>query len=112
MFDMLPFPHTIGKNTEEKVEELVSYLIQFKETLEFILTNISKENLSPELLNTLKNLGAKIEKTQEEKEEELQQAIAISAADVISTDVFKSALEREYRFTVNYNTGELEYSKP
>ena len=79
--------------------------------MEFILQNISLDNLSPDLVSQLTELGAKMEKSQEEKEEQLQQAIAISAADVVASDIFKAALDREYKFTVNYDTGELEYTK-
>ena len=93
MFDILPFPRITGNTPEEKVAELINYLIQFKETLEFALMNISAENLSPDLINRLNALGADIEKSHTEREEELSQ---ISKTSVT--------------VNVNYETGHLEYA--
>ena len=93
MFDILPFPRITGNTPEEKVAELINYLIQFKETLEFALMNISAENLSPDLINRLNALGADIEKSHTEREEELSQISRISVA-----------------VNVNYETGHLEYA--
>jgi hypothetical protein len=73
MMDMLPFPRIIGNTPEEKVADIFNYLIQFKETLEFILANISTENLSPDLVNKLNELGADIEKSNEDRESEISQ---------------------------------------
>ena len=94
MYDMLPFPNFIGKTTEEQVEQITNYLIQFKETLEFILTNISTDNLSQDLVNQLNTLGADIQKSVEDREEEIQQMSnkTLSVSDVINSDPFKTAL--------------------
>ena len=73
MLDLLPFPIVKGDTPEKQISELVSYLIQFKETLEFALMNISTENLSPELVNKLNELGAGIEKSNMDREESLGQ---------------------------------------
>ena len=43
MYDMLPFPNITSKTAEEQVAEINNYLIQFKESLEFILTSIAKD---------------------------------------------------------------------
>ena len=40
MCDILPFPETTEKEPEKQIEELVSYLISFKESLEFALSGI------------------------------------------------------------------------
>lgn len=73
MVDMLPFPRTSGNTPEKQIEEIISYLVQFKETLEFALMNISEENLSPELRKKLNDLGAEITKSNEDREAELAQ---------------------------------------
>ena len=113
MYDMLPFLNTTSKTPEEQVGEITSYLMQFKETLEFILTNIGIDNLSDDLVNKLNILGADIEKTNTVKEEELQQVSSkmLTVSDVINSDAFKAALTNEYKFTVNFETGNLEYTR-
>jgi CRISPR/Cas system CMR subunit Cmr4 (Cas7 group RAMP superfamily) len=113
MFDILPFPNiSPNKSTEEQVSEINHYLIQFKESLEFILSNISTENLSQELVDKLNSLGAEITKSNEEQEEKVQQAVrTLTVSDVLNSDAFKIALDREYVFRVNFDTGNLEYTK-
>ena len=95
MYDMLPFPNITGTTVEEQTKQINNYLIQFKETLEFILTNISTENLSLELVEKLNSLGAEIEKTTEESTEQLQQISnkAITVSDVINSQAFQSEIE-------------------
>ena len=95
MYDMLPFPHITATNAEEQVAQINNYLIQFKETLEFILTNISADNLSPELVNKLNSLGAEIEKTQVDREEEIQQVTnkMITVSDVINSPAFQADMD-------------------
>ena len=102
MYDMLPFPNITGKTVEEQTAQINNYLIQFKETLEFILSNISTDNLSPELVAKLNSLGAEIEKTTEESAEQIQQITnrEISVSDVINSQAFQSAIE---------NAGPQEY---
>ena len=116
MFDMLPFLRVTGTTTEEQIASLVSYLTQFKETLEFALTNISTDNLSPDLVKLLNELGANIEKSNEEREDEVAQIStnALTIPDVINSDLFKDAIASEQAkditFNVNYETGYLEYT--
>lgn len=114
MVDMLPFPRTNGRTAEEKISEINSYLIQFKETLEFILTNISMENLSDELIKILNDMGAEIEKSTIDTEEQMQQVSnkSLSVSDVINSDLFKAAIVNSVEFTVNFDTGHLEYTRP
>lgn len=94
MYDMLPFPNLTAKTPDEQIAQINNYLIQFKETLEFILTNISTENLSQDLVNKLNSLGADIEKSVADREEEIQQMSnkTLSVSDVINSDPFKMAL--------------------
>ena len=112
---MLPFPRVIGNTPEEQIRELYNYLIQFKETLEFALMNISTENLSPDLVSKLNELGADIEQSRTERENELAQIShgnSLTIFDVINSEAFKVAVEDEVsniKFTVNFETGHLEY---
>lgn len=115
MYDMLPFPTITTKTPEEQVAELTSYLIQFKEDLEFILANISVENLSQDLVNRLNDLGADIVKDTAEREEQINQLAnkALTVSDVLNSSSFKSAVQGEIKtikFSVNTNTGNLEYT--
>lgn len=95
MYDMLPFPNITAITVEEQAAQINNYLIQFKETLEFILSNITTDNLSPALVDKLNSLGAEIEKTTEETTEQIQQVSskAITVSDVINSQAFNSALE-------------------
>jgi hypothetical protein len=92
MIDMFPFPRITGETPEKQIAELISYLIQFKETLEFALGNISMENLSPDLVNKINNLGANIEQSNLSKEDE-----------------FAQIAKHTSQFTVNLETGNLDY---
>ena len=115
MYDMLPFPSVTAKTPEEQVAELTNYLIQFKETLEFILGNISVENLSKDLIDKLNELGAGISSNVEEQAEQLSQIAnkTLTVSDVINSEVFKTAVQSEVgkiEFSVNMETGNLEYT--
>ncbi len=148
MYDMLPFPNISATNIEELSFQTNNYLIQFKETLEFILTNIGADNLSQELMEKLNSLGAEVEKTVEETDDQFRQVAGktITVADVINADAFKNALPQNYLksveradngvvvhaiedgseatkqytikdgktpdvdFTINFETGNLEYT--
>ena len=113
MVDMLPFPNPTTKTPEEQVVEINNYLIQLKEALEFILTNISIDNLSYELVQKLNSLGAEIEKSVEDRDDQIQQISSktLTVSDVINSDAFKEALTNEYVFTVNFDTGNLDYTR-
>ena len=114
--DMLPFPRNMGNTPEEKVADLYNYLIQFKETLEFILANISIENLSPDLVNKLNELGANIEKSNEDRENEISQVSnkTLTISDVCESSLLKATIAEEVEenvtINVNYETGHLEYT--
>jgi hypothetical protein len=123
MYDMLPFPNITATDAKEQVSQINNYLIQFKETLEFILTNISVDNLSQDLINKLNSIGAEVEKTQVVREEELQQVShrIITVSDVINSPMYEESLNERIPtasdvitamdLKVNYETGELEYKK-
>lgn len=148
MYDMLPFPNITANNIEELTFQTNNYLIQFKETLEFILTNIGADNLSQDLMEKLNSLGAEVEKTIEETDDQFQQVAlkTITVADVINSPSFEAALPQKYlesakevdngviiyaiekgiekpkeykiedghtpevEFTINFETGNLEYT--
>ena len=78
MVDLFPFPK-VNENAppEAQIAELVRYLTEFKELLEFELSNISLENLSPDLMNKIKGLGTDIEQTNDNREEEFAQITKI-----------------------------------
>ena len=101
MVDIFPFPSTHGNTPEEQIKELVNYLIQFKETLEFALDNITMDNLSPELVNKLNDLGAEIKQSSSEWENEL--------AQVSNNSSVKNELSK-LKFSINYENGHLEYT--
>lgn len=116
MFDVLPFPRIPEGRPENQIAELVNYLIQFKETLEFTLMNISYENLSPDLVNKLHELGADIERSNSVREEEVAQVSvnALTIPDVVNSDLFSKAIKSEtskyISFNINFDTGHLEYA--
>lgn len=94
MRDLLPFPLLRGKLPETQIEELVTYLVQLKEELEFILSNISEDNLSEGLKKRLNGLGESIGTNTTKSEDELLQVTSkiLSARDIVGTDVFKEAV--------------------
>lgn len=116
MLDMFPFPRIKEGQPEEQIADIINYLIQFKETLEFALMNISTENLSPDLITKLNELGADIEKSNTAREEEVAQVSvkSLTIPDVCNSDLFKDAVRSEasryISFNVNFNTGHLEYN--
>ena len=91
MIDALPYPRLVGATPEEQIRELFNYLIQLKETLEFVLMNISTENLSLELINKLNSLGADIEKANSDRQDELAQ------------------LRYRPKYSIDMETGQLTY---
>lgn len=95
MYDMLPFPNITATDTKEQVAQINNYLIQFKETLEFILTNISADNLSADLIAKLNALGSDIQKENAERGEEMQQVSGriITASDVVNSAVYKADMD-------------------
>ena len=98
MYDILPFPNITAKEPEEQLEQINNYLIQFKETLEFILTNISADNLSSDLRQQLNSLGTEI-KTSKETQEDVTQQLAqktLTVSDVVNSQLFKDSIPSDY----------------
>lgn len=95
MFDMLPFPNITATNAEEQAVQTNNYLIQLKESLEFILTNISVDNLSQELITTINSLGAQVKKNQTDRDEEMQQVTnrILTASDVVNSSAYQADLD-------------------
>ncbi len=116
MQDIFPFLRITGSTSKEQVLQLADYITQFKEILEFTLRNITVENLSPDLVNKLNELGADIQKAKDDKEEEFAQLTGstLTISDVCESNQFKDAVNKELSgtFTVNYDTGHLEYGLP
>jgi hypothetical protein len=90
--------------------------VQFKETLEFALTNISTDNLSGDLISQLNTLGADIKSSNEERDDQLQQVASksITVSDVLNSASYKASLQAvedkiPSKFTINFETGNLEY---
>ncbi len=112
MYDLLPFPQITATDPREQVKQVTEYLMRFKEELEFILTSSSVENLSPELIERLNGLGADIETSNVEREEQLTQmnARSLTVSDVINSSAFETALKNNTpTFSINFETGNLEY---
>lgn len=102
MFNELPFPHITATDAKEQIKQMNDYLVYFKESLEFILMNISADNFSPELLDRLDALGVDIRTTNANKEEETQQITNrfITVDDVLSSQKYqddKNALETKIK---------------
>lgn len=58
MFDRLPYLNLTEKDTEGQISQIVNYLIQLREELEFALSDIGAENLSDSLNEELTKLKA------------------------------------------------------
>lgn len=115
MLDILPFPRIPEGTPEMQIRELTHYLIQFKETLEFALMNISTDNFSAELVEKLNQLGANIEQSNKDREEEIAQVStkSITISDVCNSDVFKTSVKSQISnitFFINFETGNLDFA--
>ena len=90
MLDRLPMPHITATKTEEQIAQVRDYLFHLKEELEFILMNISEDNLSSDLINKLNSLGVDIENNKSENEDQLQQMSAktLTVNDVVTSVLF------------------------
>lgn len=95
MQDLFEYPTLTSTQPEEQVKELVNYLVQFKETLEFALGNISADNLSTDLISKLNTLGADIKKSSEVVEEQIQQIVkqGLTVSDVLNSEEYKASIK-------------------
>ena len=138
MYDMLPFPQITATDTKDQIKQINDYLMHFKESLEFILMNISADNLSSSLLDKLNKFEKEIEALNTVEENVIQQVSnkTITALDVIGSEAYKASIKQiedkfaeelkklEKKITpavvmdtvidglkVNLETGELEYKE-
>ena len=139
MIDALPFPHITAKDTPEQIKQINDYLVYFKESLEFILMNISADNLSSDLVDKLNRFDSEIETLKIVEENVIQQVSnkTITALEVIESEEYKASIkELEDKLTkeiqdvdgkvltsselmdeiietmqANLETGELEYKE-
>ena len=114
MVDILPFPRITANTSEGQIAELTNYIVQLKEALEFVLGNISTDNLSADLIKKLNELGANIDQSNKEREEEMAQVSVktLTVSDVCNSDIFKASVNSQISgitFSVNFNTGYLEF---
>lgn len=112
MMDLLPFPHITATEPKEQVSQIKDYLFYLKEELEFILSNLGENNLSQGLIDRLNSLGADIDKNDSVSNDHLWQigSQIVTVSDVINSKAFDMALERKMpTFSINFETGELEY---
>lgn len=87
MYDILPFPNITSTEPKEQIGQINNYLIQLKEELEFILTNIGADNLSEEIMAKINSVGGDVSTSQEEIEQIANNGLKLS--DVINSQLFK-----------------------
>jgi hypothetical protein len=92
MFDILPFPNITAKDPEERTSQIIDYLLQFKEDLEFILTNLTSENLSPDLRAKITSVRSADDVFTSEQSEQISQMKGggVSVSDVLNSAAFKA----------------------
>lgn len=99
MNDMLEFPNITALDTAGQIQQIRSYLIQLKEQLEFILTNIGSDNLSVALRQQLNKLGADIRTTQTETSNSVQRVESavskqvLTVSDVINSTQYQASIQ-------------------
>lgn len=95
MREFIPYPSITASDTPTQVQQLKSYLIQLKDVLEDVLTNLSSDNLSDEVKTKLDTLSKNIEKVKEE-----------AAMNVITKkSVDKKINNKKYVIEADINTG-------
>lgn len=95
MIDALPFPHITAKDTQEQIKQINDYLVYFKESLEFILMNISADNLSSDLVDKLNRFDSEIETLKMIEDNVIQQVSnkTITALEVIESEEYKASIK-------------------
>ena len=116
MFDTLPFPNMTAKDAEERSKQTIDYLLQLREELVFILDSIvsgdyGKVTTQPEVANAMEEISKASD-------------VGLTVAEVVNSAAFKGALNGvkesipaevgkvlgNLEFTVNFDTGYLEYT--
>lgn len=87
----LIYPNITAPDTVGQIQQIVSYLFQLKEQLEFILSNIGEENLSLELRKELNSLGAEIQLTQTDFNNNTQRMESVANKQLTVSDVINSS---------------------
>ncbi len=88
-------PQFTGATPEENWRQLTDYLYQVMEQIEFAFDNISEDNLSPSLLDTLNKLGAGIDANAtltSETQSRVGSLDLITVSDVINSPLFTAAM--------------------
>lgn len=107
MFDTLPFPNMTAKDAEERSRQTIDYLLQLREELVFILDSIVSGEYGKVATQT----------SQKQLEEIIVNASSkdtLTVAEVINSAAFKAAMRSVEEkiptdFTINFETGNLEY---
>lgn len=116
MFDTLPFPNMTAKDAEERSKQTIDYLLQLREELVFILDSIVSGDFSK--VTTQTEAVKALEEISNASGNEL------TVAEVINSAAFKASLNgvketipteinkglAKIKFTVNFDTGNLEYT--
>ena len=95
MFDFLPHPEIRASNLAELTAQTNDYLFRLKEALEFELSSIDVNNLSPDFRSKLDALGVDITNINETKDSEMAQMANnfITIEDVIGSYLFDEKLK-------------------
>lgn len=95
--DLFPFLRLMGDTPEKQIGEIVEYLMQFKEMVEFALGNISTDNLSPEFATKLSEIEGSVNQINKNREEDYAQIISkiLKTSDIFNSEAFKSAVAEE-----------------
>lgn len=83
MFDVLPFPNITAKDTGEKISQIVDFLFQFREELEFMLTGIVSGEYGKLTAQPAQTMETTVATTGEGQ---------ITIAEVINSAAFKAAI--------------------
>lgn len=95
VFDMLPFPNITSDKPEEQIKQLIDYLNQFKEDLEFILSAMQDNSIPVKQIEDTVNQVA---------------YSTLSISEVVGSYAFKQAvLENAPEIVINRENGHLEY---
>lgn len=73
MLDMFPYLKISGNTPEEQIKDIEEYLIHFKESLEFAITNISTDNISSDLQKRLDKIESDIKENNDNIADEIAQ---------------------------------------
>ena len=116
MNNILPYPNITATEPKEQIQQLKSYIFQLTETLEFLLTNINTDNLSPSLVNQLNDLGMSIENTRADVDERQQittnlvKENSLTVNDVITSVAFQNEVQEMNAYADTKLTEAKEYS--